>query len=44
MERMAEVDCGKRQDGSGEDSVCNRKKKGGSGMGDERKNRVFKQE
>ena len=44
MERMAEVDSGKRQDGSGEDSVCNRKKKEGIGMGNERKNRVFKQE
>ena len=44
MERMAEVDSGKRQDRCREDSVCNRKKKGGSGMGDERKNRVFKQE
>ena len=41
---MAEVDSGKGQDESGENSVCNRKKKGGSGMGDERKNRVFKQE
>ena len=30
---MAEVDSGKGQDGSGENSVCNRKKKGGSGMG-----------
>jgi len=41
---MAEMDRGKGQNGSGENSVCNRKKKGGSGMGDERKNRVFKQE
>ena len=41
---MAEVDSGKGQDGCREDRVCNRKKKGGSGMGDERKNRVFKQE
>lgn len=41
---MAEVDSGKGLVGSGEDSVCNRKKKGGSGMGNERKNRVFKQE
>ena len=41
---MAEVDSGKGQDGSGEDSVCNRKKKCGSGMGVERKNIVFKLE
>lgn len=41
---MAAIDGGKRQNGCREDSVCNRKKKGGSGMGDERKNRVFKQE
>ena len=41
---MAAIDGGKGQDGSGKNSVCNRKKKGGSGMGDERKNRVFKQE
>ena len=44
MERMAEVDSGKRLVGSGEDSVCNRKKKEGSGMGVEKKNSVFKQE
>ena len=38
------MDGGKRQDGSGKNSVCNRKKKGGSRMGGKRKNSVFKQE
>ena len=44
IEGMAAIDGGKGQDGSGENSVCNRKKKEGSGMGVERKNSVFKQE